>query len=294
MDIQAISDAGTIAIACATVYLVAARLLQRLLRVFSAPPSFSDSIMSEAAQRFRDQLQWLSTKQLTYLGTLLVFLVMYGAVSMFPAPRLFEGYPDWQLYILLSALGAAALFALYRLVMTFLSWRQVRFLRDANIAIGHQLHRIAAGHGCTYHDVPTTAGVVDHVLIGPDGVYAINVVARRRVRKGQVRLQGHSLLFSNSKAHQSVVPIAASAARLQKQLSLHVGNVIRVRSVIAVPGWQIPEQLSRDHLLVNERTLPMITGWKHQDDYLMNEDVSLVQSYLTELCTRHRDHAIDT
>lgn len=287
MDIQAISDAGTIAIACAIVFLVAARFLQRLLRVFSATPSFSDSIMSEAAQRFRDQLHLLSIKQSTYLGTLLVFLVMYAAAFVFRAPRLFEGYPDWQLYILLSTLVAAALFAFYRLIRTLLTWRQVQFLRDANIAIGHQLQRIAAGHGRAYPDVPTTAGVVDHVLIGHDGVYAINVVARRSMKKGDARLQGNALAFSNSKHEHSIVDIAASVKRLQKELSLRAGNDIRVRSVIAVPGWHIPEQSGSDHLLVNERTLPMITGWKDQADYLMNEDVSAVQDYLTERCTRN-------
>ena len=286
MDIQAISDAGTIAVACAIVFLVAARFLQRLLRVFSTTPSFSDSIMSEAAQRFRDQLHLLSIKQSTYIGTLLVFLVMYGATLVFRAPRLFEGYPDWQLYILLSALVAAALFALYRLVKTLLTLRQVQFLRDANIAVGHQLQRIAAGHGRAYHDVPTTAGVVDHVLMGHDGVYAVNVVARRSMKTGDARLSGHALAFSNSKHEHSIVEIAASVARLQKELSLRAGNDIRVRSVIALPGWHIPEQRGSEHLLVNERTLPMITGWKNPADYLMNEDVSAIEEYLTELCTR--------
>ena len=287
MDIQAISDAGTIAIACAFVFLVAARFLQRLLRVFSASPSFSDSIMSEAAQRFRDQLQLLSIKQSTYLGTLLVFLVMYGAAFVFQAPRLYDGYPDWQLYILLTALVAAAMFALYRLVKTLLTWRQVQFLRDANIAIGHQLQRIAAGHGRAYHDVPTTAGVIDHVLIGHNGVYAINVVARRSMKRGNASLQGHALGFSNSKHQHSIVDVTASVNRLQKELSMRAGQDLRVRSVVAIPGWDIPEQSGHEHLLVNERTLPMITGWKDQADYLMDEDVSAIQDYLTELCTRN-------
>lgn len=286
MDIEAISDAGTIASACAIVFLVAARFLQRLFRAFSATPSFADSIMSEAAQRFRDQLQLLSIKQSTYIGALLVFVVMYGAASVFRTPRLFDGYPDWQLYILLSALVSAALFALYRLTRTLLTWRQVQFLRDANIAVGHQLQRIAAAQGRAYHDVTTTAGVVDHVLIGHDGIYAINVVARRSMKKGSARLQGNDLIFSNSTHEHSIVDIAASVARLQKELSRRTGHDLRVRSVIAVPGWHIPEQTGSDHLLVNERTLPMITGWKDQADYLMNEDVSALQDYLTELCTR--------
>lgn len=286
MDIQAISDAATIAIACSIVFLIAARCWFRLLRVFSSHPSFADSIMSEAAQRFRDQLLALSRKQSTYFGALLVFVVMYAAASAFQGPQLFEGYPDWQLYILLAALVAAACFASYRITRTLVSWRQVQFMRDANIAIGHQLQRIAAGNGRAYHDVTTTAGIVDHVFLGHDGVYAINVIARRPVKQGSAQLLGNEILFSKAKQAQSIVDIVATVNRLQKEFGFQTGHSIRVRSVIAVPGWDILEQSGSDHLLVNERTLPMITGWKDKADYLMNEDVGSLQDYLTDLCKR--------
>ncbi|MDX1517680.1 MAG: hypothetical protein R3288_12625 [Woeseiaceae bacterium] len=286
MDIQAISDAATIAVACSIVFLLAAKSWQLLMRVLSSHPSFADSIMSEAAQRFRDQLQVLSRKQSTYLGAALVFVVMYVAATLFQGPQLFVGYPDWQLYILLAALVSAALFALYRLIVTVIAWRQVRFLRDANIAIGHQLQRIATGHGRAYHDVPTSAGVVDHVLLGQNGIYAINVVARRTLKKGTAQIVGNELRFSTSKKLHTIVDIAATGNRLRKEFSSRTGHDIQVRSVIAAPGWEVNQQTGGDHLLVNERTLPMITGWRNQSDYLMDEDVEILQSYLTELCKR--------
>ena len=286
MDIQTISEAATVAAACSAVFLLAAKSWQLLTRVFSLHSSFADSIMSEAAQRFRDQLKLLSRQQSTYLGAGLVFVVMYVAATLFQGPQLFAGYPEWQLYILLAALVAAALFAMYRLGLTIIKWRQVQFLRDANIAIGHQLQRIATNHGRAYHDVPTTAGIVDHVLIGHNGVYAINVIAKRHFKQGWAQLDDNEVSFSTGKHPVSVVEIAAKSARLQKELSKKTGHIIRVRSVIAVPGWDINEQTSAEHLLVNERNLPMISGWKDQADYMMDEDVSALQTHLTELCKR--------
>ena len=79
---------------------------------------------------------------------------------------LFIGYPAWQLYLLLLALAAAVAFGVYRLVRVVSAWREIRFLRDANIAVGHSLQRIASNHGRVYHDVVTAAGVVDHVILG--------------------------------------------------------------------------------------------------------------------------------
>ena len=46
--------------------------------------------------------------------------------------------------------------------------------------------------------------------------------------------------------------------------------------------WDIEGQQGEKHLLVNERTLPMLTGWKSQSDYLMNEDVDAIRKFLVE------------
>jgi hypothetical protein len=117
-------------------------------------------------------------------------------------------------------------------------------------------------------------------------LYAINVVARRISRPAHARLNGHSLEYSNSKAVQSIVNIKAKTTRLQKDFRKLVGHDLRVRSVIAVPGWHIEKQTSDEHLMVNERTIAMLSGWKDPSDHLMNEDVTALQAVLTAQCAR--------
>jgi hypothetical protein len=286
MDIQVISAAATIAIACAIVFLVAARSWQLFSSTFSTHASFSDSIMSEAAQHLRDELSDLSRKQSTYMGAGLVFVVMYSVGAAFNGPKLFEGYPEWQLYALLTLLAAAAAFAAWHLLRTIFAWRQVRYMRDASIAIGHELQRVAASHGLTYHDVPTAFGMIDHVLIGPGGIYAVNVVARRHARSGVATLKAGSVEFSSAKKAMDIKAQATATQRLEKELSKQVGRPLRVRSVIATPGWNIERQQDPNHLLVNERTLTMIRGWKDHADHLMDDEVEHLQTYLTERCKR--------
>ena len=284
MDIQAVSGAATVAVACAIVFLLVAKSWHLISSVFSGQPNFADSIMSEAAQRFRDELKQLSRTQSSYLGAALVFVVMYVSAIVFQGPELFVGYPEWQLYVVLTVLACAALFVLYRLIRTVISWRALRFLRDANVAIGHQLQRIASAHGRTYHDVPTSAGVVDHVMVGQGGIYAINVVAKRHLKKASVRIEENCLHFSNTDKTLSILDAVAKTNRLQKEFRKITGKNLRIRSVIAVPGWNINDQTGNDHLLVNERNLPMISGWKDHSDNLMNEDVDALHRDLTDRC----------
>ena len=286
MNIEAISGSATVAIACTFVFLLAAKSWHLVARSTSAHPNFADAIMREAAQRFRDELEALSRKQSAYLGAGLMFVFIFAVAHTFEAHQLFEGYPAWQLYVLLTTLLAVAGFALYRLVRLVRQWRKVRFLRDANIAVGHSLQRIAVGHGRVFHDVVTPAGVVDHVIVGPGGIHAINVVARQAMRRESVKLADSELRFKPDGRTISIADIASKTTRLEQEFRDLLRNSVRVRSVIAVPGWHAEAQSGDGHLVVNERTLPMLRGWRSEADYLMDEDVQTLQQHLTKNCKR--------
>ncbi|MBT8099168.1 MAG: NERD domain-containing protein [Gammaproteobacteria bacterium] len=286
MDIESISGAATVALTSTLVFVVIAKSWQMINRSVSSHTNFPDSIMREAAQRFRDEFERLTSSQSTYLSAALMFAVFFVAAYVLNAERLFVGYPIWQLSVLLITLIAGALLAAFRLLKTIFIRHRVKLRRDANIAIGHQLQRLASGIGRTYHDIETKAGIIDHLLIGPNGAYAINVVARAPSRKGTVQLQNNQLIFLPGSKSISIVEGAAAIASLEREFRRLLDHRVRVRSVVAIPGWEIAGQSSDEHLLVNERNLSMIRGWKDQADFLMNEDVEALHEMLTSRCKR--------
>jgi hypothetical protein len=286
MELEAISGAATVALTSTIVFLLIAKTWNAVSRTMSSTPNFSDRIMHEAAQRFRDELDRLTSSQSIYLSGALVFVMLFIAAYILQAEHLFAGYPSWQLYLQLAFLFLVFSFAVFSLVKTVLLRRQMKFLRDANVAIGHQLQQISTEGTRVFHDVGTTAGIVDHVIIGQKGLYAINVVARRSSKKAHARLRENNIEYSNGKAGQSIVAISAKTTRLQKEFRELLGHKVRVRSVIAVPGWDVGEQSCDEHLLVNERTIAMLSGWKDNTDYLMNEDVAALQTELMARCAR--------
>lgn len=283
MDIESFSGAATVALASTIVFILISKSWQIISRTVSSTPSFADSIMREAAQRFRDEFDRLSAAQSTYLSAALVFVVLFVASYALNAERLYSGYPVWQLHLFVAVLAIGGALALFRLVKTFISRRQIKFLRDANIAVGHQLQRIATGFGRVYHDVETSAGIIDHIIIGQSGAYAINVFAQRPVKNGSVDLDNNNLEFSPSGKPLSILKTGKRTAALEREFRRLLDHRVRVRSVIAVPGWQIHQQPSDEHLLVNDRSLPMLRGWKDQADYLMNEDVDALHKMLTTI-----------
>lgn len=285
MDIQSFSGAATVALASTIIFVLITISWQIIARSVGSSHSFGDSIMREAAQRFRDEFDRLSSNQSTYFSAGLVFLVLFAAAYVLNAERLFDGYPIWQLNIFLVALVAVALIVSLDLARTVLARHQVKLLRDANIAVGHQLQRIAAGFGRVYHDVETSSGIIDHLIVGQNGVFAVNVFARRPAKNGEVDIDGNSLTFKPGKKPVSIVKMAANTASLEREFRRLLDHRVRIRSVIAVPGWEVNKQSSEEHLLVNNRNLPMIRGWKDRADYLMNEDVDALHEMLTSRCS---------
>lgn len=286
MELEAISGAATVALTSTIAFLLIAKTWNVVSRTINSTPSFSDRIMHEAAQRFRDEIDRLSCSQSTYLSGALVFVMLFIAAYVLQAKNLFVGYPSWQLYLQLGFLLLVSGYAIFRLGKTVLAQNQLKFVRDANVAIGHQLQQMSAQGTRIFHDVGTSSGVVDHVIIGQNGIYAVNVVARKPGKRAHARLRGNSIEYSNSESQHSIVDIAAKTARLQKEFRKLLGHKVRVRSVIAVPGWDIGEQPNDEHLMVNERTIAMLSGWNDNTDHLMNEDVDALYQELTSRCAR--------
>lgn len=286
MEIESISGAAMVALASTLTYVAVATSWQFLTRALNPDPAFSRTMMHEAAQRFRDEMDRLARTQSVYLSGTLVFAVLFVAAYELDADRIFSGYPIWQLQILLTTLAFGATYAGWKLVQTVLACRRIRLLRDANIAVGHQLQHIVSGFGRVYHDVDTSAGIIDHVVVSPRGTYAIHVFAKRPESGGTVALDGNSLCFQPSGQSVSTVPIGARTAALEREFRRLVDHRVRVRSVIAVPGREVAAEYGEDHLLVNDRSLPALIGWNSESDHLLNEDVADLQAMLQDLCVR--------
>lgn len=282
MDIESFSGAATVAAACTLVFALAMKSVQLFTRHVSTGQKFSGSIAREAAQRFRDEFDRLDSSQTTYLSAAVVFVLLFGVADALHAERLYAGYPNWQLYLLVAVMAAGALVACAQLTRTFLHRRQVRLLRDANIVIGHQLHGIAAGFGRVYHDVDTDAGVIDHVIIGQSGAYAISVFAQEPVKDGRVELDNNTLRFPPSGKTESIVPVRKRTAALEREFRRLLDHRVRIRSIIAVPGWHVDDQSGDEHLVVNDSNLSMLRGWQDQAEHLMHEEVSALHAMLNQ------------
>jgi len=286
MNLEAISVAASIALVSTFVFLLLAKSWHVISKSVGSASSFRGSIMLEAAQRFRDEMERLTRRLHVYLTCALVFAVIFSVSYLLRPEDVFKNLPNWQLMAIISVLGVIALYAIVRFFAVLLARRRTEFVRDATIAAGHGLQKLTANSNRVFHDVPCGSGIIDNVIVGLHGVYAVHVVARRAGKNNRVRLEGDILTFAAGNNSLSLAQFDQRTKQLAREFRKILNHDVMVRCVVAVPGWEIESQASENQLIVNERNLAMLRGWKDQNDYLMNEEVERLQELLTERCTR--------
>jgi len=284
MDLTALGGATLVALTSTMFFLLVIKAWSAFAQS-SSGSRFPQSIMLEAAQRYRDELAKRGREQSIYLASGLMFAVVFSIAYLLRPDELFVDIPRWQHIVVLVVLGVATGFLAYRLTTIMIERRKLFFIRDANMATGHSLQKLTANRNRVFHDVRCGVGTIDSVIVGLHGIYTVSVIARKPGKDNTARLKGDHLIFAGQDTI-SVKRSGAKSAQLSKEIQKVTAHKLRVRSVIAIPGWEIESQASGDYLVVNERNIAMLTGWRDQKDYLLDEDVEAIHKMLTERCTR--------
>ncbi len=174
--------------------------------------------------------------------------------------------------------GFAVTMSTFLLVVTLWAVSRMRvILRERrNYALGFEGERhtaqalqslLAAGY-TLYHDIPFVGPDgkpfnIDHVLVGPAGVFVIETKAKskRSEAKGadavKVRYDGKTLAFPDGSYAWGLDQTRANAKHLAKELTRHTGEGVHVTGVLSLPGWYIEQTVPRvDPMALNSLRLP--------------------------------------
>jgi len=288
MTLQTISNAAALALASTFLVLLFVKSFRIISQPFAPSRSFSHSIMVEAAQRIRDELDKLRGKQALYAMLGMIFVASFATAVLGDSKAPLGTLKSWQAAVVLLIVALSIGYCLVCLARSVVQHRKLAFIRDASIATGHSLQTLTSNRNRVFHDVPCPLGTIDNVVVGLHGVYLVDVVARRPGRDNRVRLVGEKVTFAPGKESVDITVSANKAKLLAKALGKVVGHPVRVRPVIAVPGWEVESQASNRFLLVNERSVGMLRGWRNESDFLMNEDVEAIHAHLAAVGTQRK------
>lgn len=173
--------------------------------------------------------------------------------------------------------------------------KALRLAEDGEKAVGQFLDTLRETGYQVFHDVVGDGFNVDHVLIGPAGVFSIETKTWKKPQRGspEIQFDGVTLTAGGKVPERNPLIQAKAQAGWLKQLLLEsTGKGFFVRPVILFPGWYIKaSRESRRKLWVLEpKALPSFLA--QVDAEITPEDVKLAAFHLSRFI-RNQERVLD-
>lgn len=199
---------------------------------------------------------------------------------------------EW-LKIYLHAKPMPVLYTLTALIGVWWAYRKIRKTKQAmkdmelgltgERAVGQYLEETLAPHKYhVFHDIPGESFNLDHVVVGPTGVFSVETKTRSKPAEGNPAIQydGETVKVNGMLPERDPVIQAKAEARwLHDTLEASTGKKFPVQPIVLFPGWFVePGPAHAEVWVLNEKAAPtFIQNAKHN---LPTDDVSLIAFHL--------------
>ena len=221
-----------------------------LLKLFKVSTRKRKSPLSGELLRNPGQslLEQINEVTLDIIGQLLVIpTIILLVFSLYLLRMLNHPAADNALLIIVSVLGGAVpvIYIMIKSYRRFHNRNKLRLGYECEVATGQDLTELIKSGFKVYHDFPADGFNIDHIAIGPTGVFAIETKGRAKPLDSKDK-PGHKLTFDGeylqfpSWAERKPLEQAKRQAKwLSKWIGSSTGQAQAVVPVLSLPGWFI-------------------------------------------------------
>ena len=184
-------------------------------------------------------------------------------------------------------------------MLTFvIGWRFQKLLReranyrlgyDGERFVGEELNSLIADGFEIFHDVPFNSYNIDHVLLGPPGVFAVETKTRRKPvqekigKEYHVEYEGACLRWPWGTDDKDLQQAANNSESLSRWLTNAVGDPVPVTPILTLPGWWVDRKARPNPVhVLNPKEIRSFCGSRPLS--LSSEMIRRVRHQLEEKC----------
>jgi hypothetical protein len=215
----------------------------------------TQDLLRTPGQSLRDQLEE-RRMDIGFEITLLIMVPLFPLALFYLSSLL--GRPMLSIGPLVLVLVCGVVFVAWQIRKMLHSAAETDKLRlglDAELAVGQELDQLMREGAVVFHDLPAEKFNIDHVVIAPQGVFAVETKGYAKPNRdagtadARVVFDGKVLKFPDWSSTKAIEQAARQAKWLADWLSGAVGQRVEAAGVLALPGWYI-ERKGRGEVLV--------------------------------------------
>lgn len=217
------------------------------------------------------------------LETPFILAAVFVVIAILEWWRYFWSQPPNPIVFTLFAV-LLAIFAFWRFWKFFPHLKAMKQGIEGEKAVGQFLEHLRGSGYQVFHDLVGANFNVDHVLIGPAGIFTIETKTWSKPSRGEAKIKfdGESVALAGREPDRNpIIQARAQAAWLKSLLAESTGQQFDVFPVVLFPGWFIEraEGISRNTWVLEPKALPKFLENAHQR--LSHEEVKLASFHLS-------------
>lgn len=192
-------------------------------------------------------------------GLLMVPLMIFGlAMTQLYFGHIRATASTIVIYVLLALV--IMLYLSRKLSLHLTRRNELRLGLEAEMAVGQELNHLMRDGYYVYHDFPAENFNIDHVAVGPGGVFAVETKGRFKPDKGRgkfdatVTFDGKMLQFPEWEERKFIEQARRQTVWLKQWLSSAIGESVDVRPALALPGWYVEQKAKSDVILYSGKS----------------------------------------
>lgn len=246
----------------------------------------SQHLLRSPGQSLRSELDDRTWDLAGYLMALPLIPLMMYAMQLQQA---LDAGGVMKISVVLVVVGLVAFgFVFFQTLKTLRKVWKLRLGYEAELAMGQELDQLMRQGAVVFHDVPAAGFNIDHVLVAPNGVFAVETKGRskpnrnRGAEDAKVIYDGSGLRFPSWVETKPLEQARRQAAWVSKWLTSAVGDEVTARPVLALPGWFVERKSRSDVLPISGREASAILKAKHEA--LTDSMIKRIEHQLEQRC----------
>lgn len=213
---------------------------------------------------------------------LAVMLVVLASWEWMHALGLVKPAPELVTAVAIVGVGVAA----FRIWRSLPALKALQLARNGERIVGQYLEELRTAGYQAFHDVVGPGFNVDHVIVGPGGVFAVETktYSKPAGEQAKVIFDGKRLTAGGFEPTRDPIAQAhAQATWLRELAKATTGREVGVFPVLLFPGWYCEQsrESKRDIWVLNPKSLGAFL--KHEPVRLTPEDVSMIGYHLSRI-----------
>ncbi len=262
------------------------------LRKKSRSPFSDDSLLRLPGHSLNQQIQELTGNLFFYVFCMFISALVFINTIMIASPNMgiTAIFGTYQLTI--GALILLLAIFLFKIIKAMNYRNKLRLGYEGELVTAQELTRLMPEGNHVFHDFPAGKFNIDHVVVGPAGVFAVETKTRSKHVSGNNQKDakaiytGNAIAFPNFSDTKYLDQAKRQAKWLSNWLKSSIGESVQVIPVVSLPGWFVERQTPYDGMfVVNPRQFKSVIKSKTS----RNIDEKKIQQILHQLERKCRD-----